>query len=223
MVSKSDPIIKVKNIHKSFGKGEAKQVVIDGANLDIYPGESIAITGKSGSGKSTFMHAISGLDKADSGSVIVDGIDINKKKKNLNKFRNKTIGFVFQSFYLNQHDTVLENVLLPSEIGGDVNLEKAKEVIKSVELEDFINKKAKQLSGGQKQRVAIARALVNEPKIIFADEPTGNLDEGTSKVIEDLLFTIQKKSKITLIIVTHDPELAKKCSRIIVIKNGKVA
>jgi putative ABC transport system ATP-binding protein len=183
-----------------------------------------AIVGKSGSGKSTLMHLLALLDQPTDGSIIVDDVAANKlSEKQLDNLRNKSFGFVFQQFFLNGNDSVLNNVVLPLKIAGVGRTERNKrglEALKAVELSDKAGSKALNLSGGQKQRVCIARALINKPTIIFADEPTGNLDSATGAKIEDLLFQQNKDEGITLIIVTHDPDLAARCDREIYIKDG---
>ncbi len=219
-------IIEVNNLKKSYGKGDSAFKALDNINLDIKEGESLAITGKSGSGKSTLMHILALLDQPSSGTVLVD----NKKSTDLkpvevDNLRNKNYGFVFQQFFLNGNDTVLNNVILPLKIARlskKIRNKRGLEVLKSVDLLDKAHEKANNLSGGQKQRVCIARALVNEPKVIFADEPTGNLDSTTGQAVEDLLFSLNKSRGITLIIVTHDADLAKKCDRKIDIKDGRI-
>ncbi|WP_430602315.1 ABC transporter ATP-binding protein [Enterococcus sp. DIV0724b] len=219
-------VIEARNIKKSYGRNESKFDALKGVDLKIEEGESVAIIGKSGSGKSTFMHILALLDKPTSGEILLNNQDVTSiGKKELDKTRNKQFGFVFQQFFMNSKDTVLNNVMLPLKIGGISNgkrKEMALEALKAVELEDKVNNKANNLSGGQKQRVCIARALVNNPKIIFADEPTGNLDSTTGEKIEQLLFDLNKEKGITLIIVTHDPELAARCDRQIHVRDGLI-
>lgn len=219
-------VIEAVNLKKSYGHGEARFDALKGVNLKIEEGESVAIVGKSGSGKSTLMHILALLDKPTSGEIILKNQNTNNiGKKELNRLRNETFGFVFQQFFMNTKDTVLNNVLLPLKIAGISNSQRkemAMKALKAVELEDKSKNKANDLSGGQKQRVCIARALVNNPKIIFADEPTGNLDSTTGEKIEELLFNLNKEQGITLIIVTHDEELAARCSRQIYIKDGNI-
>lgn len=221
--SSSFPIIDVKNLTKTYGKKSTAFKALDNINLQIFQGESVAIVGKSGSGKSTLMHLLALLDKPTSGEIKILGINANKLKgKKLNQLRNKHFGFVFQQFFMNPKDTVLENVLLPLKIGKISRFKRKKLALKALETVDLKNKaknKATNLSGGQKQRVCIARAIVNNPKIIFADEPTGNLDSKTGQKIIDLLFGLNKKGA-TLIIVTHDDDLAKLCDRQIRITDG---
>lgn len=221
--SSSFPIIDVKNLTKTYGKKSTVFKALDNINLQIFQGESVAIVGKSGSGKSTLMHLLALLDKPTSGEIKILGINANKLKgKKLNQLRNKHFGFVFQQFFMNPKDTVLENVLLPLKIGKISRFKRKKLALKALETVDLKNKaknKATNLSGGQKQRVCIARAIVNNPKIIFADEPTGNLDSKTGQKIIDLLFGLNNKGA-TLIIVTHDDDLAKLCDRQIRITDG---
>ncbi len=219
-------IIEAKKLSKTYGKRGTAFTALKDINLKIAEGESVAIVGKSGSGKSTLMHLLALLDKPTHGEVLIDGINANKlKPKQLNKLRNSRFGFVFQQFFMNVNDTVLENVMLPLKI-GKVNRfsrkKRAMDALKIVELESKARNKANDLSGGQKQRVCIARAIVNEPKIIFADEPTGNLDSATGDKIIDLLFNLNKERGVTLIIVTHDEDLAKLCDRIVRISDGKI-
>ncbi|MBL1228835.1 ABC transporter ATP-binding protein [Enterococcus sp. BWB1-3] len=219
-------VIEARALKRSYGRNESKFEALKGIDLKIEQGESIAIIGKSGSGKSTLMHILALLDKPTSGEVLLNGSSVkNIKTKELNHMRNEGFGFVFQQFFMNPKDTVLNNVMLPLKIAGisgRQRKEMAMKALKAVELEDKTNNKANNLSGGQKQRVCIARALVNNPQIIFADEPTGNLDSTTGEKIEKLLFDLNKKSGITLIIVTHDDELAARCDRQIRIKDGEI-
>ncbi|MGM0123275.1 ABC transporter ATP-binding protein [Enterococcus sp. AZ194] len=219
-------VIEAKNLKKVYGTGQATFSALKGVDIRIEKGESVAIIGKSGSGKSTLMHILALLDKPTSGEILLLGKETTQvKKKELNKVRNETFGFVFQQFFMNTKDTVLENVLLPLKISGlssKKRKQRAIEALAAVELTDKAKNKANDLSGGQKQRVCIARALVNQPEIIFADEPTGNLDSATGEKIEKLLFDLNREKNITLIVVTHDPELAARCDRQIHIKDGEV-
>jgi putative ABC transport system ATP-binding protein len=219
-------VIATKNVSKTYGKGEAKFIAIDNISLSIAPGESVAVVGKSGSGKSTLMHILALLDKPSKGTVLVDGEDAsNLNGRQLDVLRNKSYGFVFQQFFLNEKDTVLNNVILPlkiSKVGRKERLERGKKVLKAVELEEKANSRAGTLSGGQKQRVCIARALINSPRVIFADEPTGNLDSHTGQTVEDLLFELNKDQGITLIIVTHDQDIAQRCGRQLRIIDGRL-
>lgn len=219
-------LIEVKNLTKVYRDGNSFFKALDGVSLKIEEGESVAIIGKSGSGKSTLMHLLAALDKPNEGEISIDGQNLaNMKKRELNKLRNKTFGFVFQQFFMNPKDTVLQNVILPLKIAG-VSSKKRNEIamkaLEAVELADKAKNKASNLSGGQKQRVCIARAIANNPKIIFADEPTGNLDTKTGDKVEEILFNLNKERGVTLIIVTHDETLAAKCDRRIHIQDGKI-
>lgn len=217
-------LIVTKNLSKTYGKKTAAFRALKDIDLEIGEGESVAIIGKSGSGKSTLMHLLALLDKPTSGSIYINGVNSTKlSTRQLNKMRNRYFGFVFQQFFMNANDTVLNNVLLPLKISGTRRRTRKKlamEALKTVGLEDKANNKATNLSGGQKQRVCIARAIVNNPKIIFADEPTGNLDSNTGAKVEKLLFDLNKKG-VTLVIVTHDEDLANKCQRQIRIVDGE--
>lgn len=219
-------MIKVEGLTKIYGKKTSAFTALDDVSLNIKTGESVAIVGKSGSGKSTLMHLLALLDQPTSGQIILDGKDTTgMKESELDKLRNGEFGFVFQQFFMNAHDTVLNNVTLPLKIAGVSKRERDErgmKALESVEMADKAKNKAMDLSGGQKQRVVIARALVNNPSVIFADEPTGNLDSNTGGIVEELLFGLHRDQKITLIIVTHDEDLAKKCDREIHISDGKV-
>ena len=219
-------LIEVKDLVKVYRDGNTYFKALNGVSFSIQKGESVAIIGKSGSGKSTLMHLLAALDKPNEGEILINGKNIAKmKKRELNKLRNRTFGFVFQQFFMNPKDTVLQNVILPLKIGG-VSSRKRKEIalkaLEAVELTDKAKNKASNLSGGQKQRVCVARAIVNSPEIIFADEPTGNLDSKTSAKVEELLFNLNKEKGITLILVTHDEVLAQKCDRQIRIQDGQI-
>ena len=219
-------LLSTRGLKKAYGKRDSLFEALKGIDLDIESGESVAIVGKSGSGKSTLMHLLALLDKPSKGEITLNGRNTSKlKNRKLNRLRNKEFGFVFQSFFMNANDSVLNNVILPLKIAGIGRRERrrrALEALRVVELEDKAKNKAKDLSGGQKQRVCIARAIVNNPKVIFADEPTGNLDSATGDKIEKLLFGLNKEKGITLIIVTHDEELAAKCGRQIRIADGNI-
>ncbi|MEO7905251.1 MAG: ABC transporter ATP-binding protein [Candidatus Saccharimonadales bacterium] len=219
-------IIGVDHLTKTYGKKSSLFTALDDVSLNIQQGESIAIIGKSGSGKSTLMHLLALLDSPTAGEITVNGTASSQlPRRQKDQMRNKQFGFVFQQFFLNANNTVLDNVILPLKIAGVSRRERNKrgmEALESVELADKARNKAVDLSGGQKQRVVIARALINNPSIIFADEPTGNLDSVTGEKIEDKLFALNKSNGITLIIVTHDPDLAARCDRQINIKDGKI-
>lgn len=219
-------IIEAKKLTKTYGKGEAAFKALKNVDVTINAGEVVAVIGKSGSGKSTLLHLLALLDAPTSGTVSISGKNATSlSRKNVDTVRNEQFGFVFQQFFLNANDSVLNNVVLPLKIRGVAPGERKKrglDALKAVDLEEKANSKAIDLSGGQKQRVAIARALVSSPKVIFADEPTGNLDTATGKKIEDLLFELNKTKGITLIFVTHDDDLAKRCQRQIVIRDGEI-
>lgn len=219
-------VIEAKNLVKVYGKRSSAFTALKKVSLAIQRGESVAIVGKSGSGKSTLMHTLALLDRPTSGSIYVNGIDSTKlKRKELNKLRNKSFGFVFQQFFMNPNDTVLENVVLPLKIAGVKRRErrrKAEAALRTVGLSERAKFKATDLSGGQKQRVCIARAIVNNPDIIFADEPTGNLDSATGDKVIKLLFDLNRDRGVTLIIVTHDEDLAKMCDRQIRVMDGQI-
>ena len=219
-------MIELKNVTKIYGKKKNQFVALNDVSLRIPTGVSVAILGKSGSGKSTLMHAISGLDRPQQGEVIIDGQDILKlRQKQVDEFRARKIGFIFQSFFVQGNESVADNVSLPLEIvkmPRGLRESKINEALKAVDLYEKRKNRAKDLSGGQKQRLAIARAIVGSPQIIFADEPTGNLDSETGAKVEELLFNYSKQEGATLIIVTHDVDLAKKCDYQILIKDGKI-
>lgn len=219
-------MIELKNVTKIYGKKKNQFVALNDVSLRIPTGVSVAILGKSGSGKSTLMHAISGLDRPQKGEVIIDGQDILKlKQKQVDEFRARKIGFIFQSFFVQGNESVADNVSLPLEIvktPRGLRESKINEALKAVDLYEKRKNRARDLSGGQKQRLAIARAIVGSPQIIFADEPTGNLDSETGAKVEELLFNYNKQEGATLIIVTHDVDLAKKCDYQILIKDGKI-
>ena len=195
-------------------------------SLTVNTGESLAIVGKSGSGKSTLMHVLATLDRPTGGSLKINGEEVTSlKTSQLERLRNKSFGFVFQQFFINPRSSCLENVVLPLMIMGISPAERnkrGKEILEKVGLGNKLKQKANDLSGGQKQRLCIARALITNPEVIFADEPTGNLDSETGKMITEMLFSLQKEQGITLIVVTHDEDLAKLCQRQIVIKDGEI-
>ena len=219
-------VIKIKNLRKVYGKKSSAFTALDDIDLDIKRGESVAIVGKSGSGKSTLMHILALLDQPTAGVVEIEGVRATKlKQRKINKLRNQKFGFVFQQFFMNSRDSVLNNVMLPLKIAGIGHRERKRRAIaalKIVDLDEKAKARANDLSGGQKQRVCIARAIVNNPSVIFADEPTGNLDSTTGARVENLLFDLNKQKNITLIIVTHDPDLAAKCERQIYLKDGRI-
>jgi ABC transporter, ATP-binding protein len=224
--SESKPIISLHQVTKVYGKGDNAVEALRGIDLDIRSGEAIAIIGRSGSGKSTLAHVMATLDRPTSGKVLINGSEVGRRSRRAsNRLRNQEIGFVFQQFFMNARDSVLDNVMLPMMIAGirpKLRRKRALDALETVGLLDKAYARASDLSGGQKQRVCIARAIVNKPSIILADEPTGNLDTATSRVVEDMLFRLNQERGITLVIVTHDPDLAQRCGRQVRIADGQV-
>lgn len=219
-------MIELKSVTKIYGKKKNTFTALDDVSFVIPDGATVAIVGKSGSGKSTLMHAMSGLDQPEVGEVIIDGDNIlTLKPKAVDAFRSEKMAFIFQSFFVQGNESCYNNVSLPLEIAKvPLRNRRAKVLaaLKAVGLDDKVKSRARDLSGGQKQRLAIARAIVGEPTVLFADEPTGNLDSTTGAQIEKLLFDYNKKHKATLVIVTHDHDIARKCQIQIMIKDGKV-
>lgn len=217
---KENTIIQVKNIHRSFGNLE----VLKGINMDIQKGEIVSIVGKSGAGKTTLLQIIGTLDKPNSGNVIINGTDVfSLKEKELAAFRNQHIGFIFQFHQLLPEFTALENVMIPALIGkqkkSDAKM-RAEKLLTDLGLGDRMHHKPNELSGGEKQRVAAARALIMSPSVILADEPSGSLDEANKQELNRLLLQLREKYGQTIIIVTHDKELASISDRILEIKDG---
>lgn len=221
----SQTTVVVKGLRKSYGQGESKVEVLKGINLEIKKGETLALVGKSGSGKSTLLSLLAGLDQPDQGEISVEGKLISKlSEKDLTSFRASHMGIVFQQFHLVSTLSAYENVLLPLELLKKPEAAKrATELLESVGLSHRAHHLPSQLSGGESQRVAIARALAIKPSILFADEPSGNLDEETGDKVMDLLFDMVKTTETTLVLVTHDPDLAKKCSRVVHLEHGSLA
>lgn len=218
-------MIEVKHVTKTYGKKQSAFTALKDVSFTVPDGASVAIIGKSGSGKSTLMHAMSGLDRPQQGEIVIGDDDILQlRSKAVDRFRSDKMGFVFQSFFVQANESCANNVGLPLEIARVPKSQRAgriRHALERVELLDKRDVRARDLSGGQKQRLAIARAIVNEPRILFADEPTGNLDSATGEKIEELLFDLNKEG-VTLIVVTHDQELADKCDMRIYIRDGKV-
>lgn len=218
--------IKTENLVKVFTMGETELIALKGVSLSINKGEFVSITGFSGSGKSTLMHLLGCLDTPTDGHYFIDDIEVTKATRNeLAQIRNQKIGFVFQKFHLLPDLTALDNVALPQLYAGKNETEarkKASELLAMVNLENRMDHRPYQLSGGQQQRVAIARSLANNPSIILADEPTGNLDSETGEVIMEMLKTLNQEKKATIIIVTHEPYIAAKTHRIIELIDGKI-
>ena len=221
----TQPVLELKNIVKTYTSGNTTFNALDGVSVCINQGEFVSITGPSGSGKSTLMHIVGLLDNPTSGQVLLEGQDISHfNEEDLAKTRNITLGFVFQQFNLLAKTSATENVSLPllySNVPKSERLPKSIEMLNKVGLGDKLKNTPAQLSGGQQQRVAIARALINNPKIIMADEPTGNLDSKFGKEIMKIFHQLHQENH-TIILVTHDMELAKQAQRIIIIKDGKI-
>ncbi len=217
-------ILRVENLTKTYGKGLNKVIALDNVSFSVEKGEFVAIIGASGSGKSTLMHLIGGVDKPTSGKVFIDNCDIyNLKDDALCIFRRRQVGLIYQFYNLIPILTVKENITLPSKLDNkEIQSEKLKEIINLLGLEKRINHLPNELSGGEQQRTSIGRALINEPALILADEPTGNLDSKASLEIMEILKTSNKKYKQTIIMITHNLELAKDADRIIKISDGKI-
>lgn len=219
-------LINAKNVTKIYGKGDNAFVALDKVHVGMKRGETVAVVGKSGSGKSTLMHVLAALDRATSGDVAFDEASYEAMKPvKLDNLRAKSFGFIFQQFFLSGRESVLDNVMLPLKINGMRYGRRKARALKALEEVDLLDKaknKASDLSGGQKQRVVIARALVGDPEVIFADEPTGNLDSENGTRIVDLLFRLNREKGITLVIVTHDRDLAKLCDRQLTMKDGRL-
>lgn len=217
-------MLEVQSLTKTYNSGSRALTVLDNVSFTIKEGETFAIVGPSGSGKTTLLGLCAGLDRASGGSVILNGIkldDLNEDDRAA--VRNKYVGFIFQNFQLIPTLTALENVMVPLELRGEKNVEKqALELLERVGLADRKNHYPSQLSGGEQQRVSLARAFSNRPKILFADEPTGNLDDETSQKVVNLIFELNKAAGTTLVLVTHDLELANKTQKIIQLKGGRV-
>ncbi len=221
-------ILEATNIHKSFfKKDEQKLEILKGVSLGIIPGKISVIVGASGAGKSTLLHILCGLDNADKGQVILKGTNIFALSDDkLSKFRNKHIGFVFQFHHLLPEFSALENIAIPIMIAGDSRSKaiiKADELLKLVGLQDRANHRPAELSGGEQQRIAVARAMANNPDIIFADEPTGNLDSQNGEVIHNLFLELKEKMGITFLVVTHNPQLVGLGDKVYEMKDGLLA
>jgi putative ABC transport system ATP-binding protein len=217
-------ILDLQNVSKTYQSGSRKLTVLDQVTFSIQAGETIAIVGPSGSGKTTLLGLCAGLDSSSTGSVVLNGESLEKLNEDQRAaVRSRDVGFIFQNFQLLPTLTALENVMVPLELKKRTNAkEKAMELLDKVGLKDRATHYPTQLSGGEQQRVSIARAFANAPKILFADEPTGNLDTETGTMIENLIFDLNKEQGTTLVLVTHDLELAAKTQRIVHIKGGKI-
>ena len=218
-------ILEANHISKTYTVGKRELKVLDDLTLSVETGEFLVITGSSGSGKTTLLTLLSGLDHPTTGNVILDHQDItHATEEELAPLRNRYIGFVFQSFHLVPSMTALENIMFPAELLGDPYAqEHARELLKSVQLEDRADNLPSQLSGGEKQRVALCRAMINRPKLLFADEPTGNLDSENGKAILSQLIKLKNEQDATLILVTHNPDISQAADRVLIIKDGRWA
>ncbi|WP_394888241.1 ABC transporter ATP-binding protein [Mesorhizobium sp. AaZ16] len=220
----TEPVIHLKDVSLTLGEGASSVHVLKGVSLDVSPGEATGIVGPSGSGKSTLLMVLAGLERVDAGIVRIAGEVLNGRSEDqIAAFRGRNIGIVFQSFHLIPNMTALENVAVPLELAGrrDAFAIAARE-LESVGLADRVTHYPGELSGGEQQRVAIARALAPEPRILIADEPTGNLDQATGRQVADLLFTKARERGMTLVLVTHDPALASRCARQVSMRSGRI-
>ncbi|MCA1244121.1 ABC transporter ATP-binding protein [Stappia stellulata] len=218
------PLISLRDVHLSLGHDAGRVHILKGVGLDIAAGETVGIVGPSGSGKSTLLMVMAGLERADSGSVTIGDADLTRLSEDeLARFRGRSIGIVFQSFHLIPNMTALENVAVPLELAGHADaFEAARAELAAVGLESRVDHYPAQMSGGEQQRVAIARALVTRPPLLLADEPTGNLDEKTGAQIVELMFKATRERGMTLVLVTHDAGLAKRCDTAIRVRSGLI-
>lgn len=221
----SEPIIKARGLTKGFQQGNSELAILKGVDLDIRAGESISIVGSSGAGKSTLLHILGTLDRPTSGQLFCEGVDLlSMNDEDLAQFRNREMGFVFQSHHLLAEFNALENVMIPCRIAGDTKTAakiKAEMHLDLVGLKDRAHHFPNELSGGELQRVAIARSLVRRPRILFADEPTGNLDTQNSQIIQQIFFQLKEKMGLTLVVVTHDLNFARRFNRCLRISDGR--
>ncbi len=221
-----ESLIKLENVGKTYKLGETQLSVLKGINLEIKPGYFVTIMGPSGSGKSTLMYLLGLLDMPSEGKIYLDGQDISDfSEDKLAELRGRKIGFVFQQFNLLQNLTALENVMLPmifQQVPEDKRKEKAKKLLESVNLGQRMNHKPTEMSGGEQQRIAIARSLANDPEILIADEPTGNLDSSTGKMVMEILTKLHKEQNKTIVVVTHDPNIAHYSQNVIHIQDGQI-
>ena len=219
-------ILQTKNLKKYYGSGDTQVRALDGVDLQVENGEFVAIVGTSGSGKSTLLHMLGGLDRPTSGSVVVDGRDLSTlKDEELTVFRRRKIGFVFQTFNLIGRTTAQKNVELPMLYAGlpaRQRSARAKALLETVGMADRARHQPSELSGGQKQRVAIARAMACDPALLLADEPTGALDSQTSRTVMDIFHDLHEQQGKTIVLITHNPELAEECGRILTLKDGRI-
>lgn len=219
------PILRVDNVCKTVATAEGQLSILDSVSLEINAGESVAVVGASGSGKTTLLGILAGLDLPSAGDVWLDGDRITAMpEEDRARVRGRCVGFVFQTFQLIESLTALENVMLPSELRGESDAgDDARMYLGRVGLADRLTHYPRQLSGGEQQRVAIARAFASRPKVLFADEPTGNLDTSTGGRVIDLLFALNRESQTTLVLVTHDTALADRCGRVLSLEAGRIA
>jgi len=226
LIIEKENILSAKEIHRDFKTTETILPVLKGVSLDIRKSEIAAVTGASGVGKSTLLHILGGLDRPTTGEVFINGVSLNgKSEQTLAQFRNKEIGFVFQFHYLLEGFTALENVMMPMLIAGKNKKEatlKGEQLLEQVGLKERVKHRPAQLSGGEQQRIAVARALANDPKIVLADEPSGNLDTATGRMLHNLLFELNKDNDISFLIATHNMELAQKCHRHFSMSDGAI-
>ena len=223
----AEPIIRMRNIYKRFYIGQPNELeILHGIDLDVMPGEFLSIVGPSGSGKSTLMNLIGVLDRPTEGSYVLDGVTVSQAKDDqLSAIRNKSIGFVFQNFNLIARTNAQKNVELPMMYAGvsaGKRAQRAKELLAMVDMADRMNHQPNELSGGQKQRVAIARAMANDPAIILADEPTGALDSKTGRMVMDLFHKLNREQGKTIILITHNQELAQETDRYVTMRDGRL-
>ncbi|ADZ68877.1 ABC transporter ATP-binding protein [Polymorphum gilvum] len=218
------PAIALKGVHLSLGEGAGRVHILKGIDLEIDAGTSVGLVGPSGSGKSTLLMVMAGLERADAGTVRVAGTELGPlSEDDLARFRGRNVGIVFQSFHLVPNMTALENVAVPLELAGDrAAFDKARAELDAVGLGHRMHHYPAQMSGGEQQRVAVARALVVEPAILIADEPTGNLDDATGDQIVELMFSAKTRHRTTLVLVTHDLALARKCDRVVRVRSGEI-
>ncbi len=219
----SEAIIETNNLHRSYKIGRKSIEVLHGIDLSIRAGEKVFLCGPSGAGKTTLLYTLAGLERPEQGTVKIDGTDLySLGRKAQAKFRNSRIGYVFQNYHLLPELTALENVAVPGAIAGWDHSEAAMKALERVGLADRAEHLPAELSGGEQQRVAIARAIVNEPKVLFADEPTGNLDSKNSAEIMNILLELATEHGVTLVVVTHDQSLAKAGDRMLIIRDGSI-
>ncbi|BDS05779.1 ABC transporter ATP-binding protein [Oceaniferula spumae] len=220
----SEAWIKAENLHRGYSVGKKRVEVLHGINLEINRGEKIFLCGPSGAGKTTLMYILAGLERPEEGTVWIDGVNLYaQSRRQQARIRNQRMSYIFQNYYLMPELTALENVMVPAMIGGKDLTKKAEESLDRVGLSKRIDHLPAELSGGEQQRVAIARALVNSPQIIFADEPTGNLDSRNGSQVMDMLINLTKEDDVTLVVVTHDESLATHGDRKLIVKDGVIA